>query len=129
MAPTFFFQIFRTYLLNHFIKNPTNHNCPHIFDPYYFWYRWCEMVPTSKLWKHSYIIFLEVSKMWSQIKCLCLPGFRLMNFLKGLTMHCKSFAGKLHISNESFFLFSTFFFNFLPKKTHANYIYFLFVYT
>ena len=27
-----------------------NHNCPHIFGPYYFWYRWCEKLTVLILW-------------------------------------------------------------------------------
>ena len=38
--PQFFFHIFKIF----FKKEPTNHNRPHIFDAYYFCYRWCGSV-------------------------------------------------------------------------------------
>ena len=40
MAPTIFSN-FQDMIFEAFHLEPTNHNCPHIFDPYYFWYRWC----------------------------------------------------------------------------------------
>ena len=53
------FLKFSGYFFKIFQLKTTNHNCPHIFDPYYFCYRWCDLYipilcPCKKIWSFSF---------------------------------------------------------------------------
>ena len=54
-----FFSNFQDIFLKLFHEEPTNHNCPHIFDTYYFWYRWCDTVARNFFLINPYVLLLN----------------------------------------------------------------------
>ena len=63
------FFIFSGYFFLFISLRTRKHNCPHIFDSYYFCYRWCELSPNknskSEIFKiHSNKISFETFCIW-----------------------------------------------------------------